>query len=187
MGTITCSMWYKGKNYDSGSYRVLACNITEDVSTHAHLCIHPTTHQLGFFQNSTFTPFATDAIINDDTKYHICLMMENGLASLRLNGKLKCSGLSMFSEDTYPINKIGNYYPSEMSFKRGLAPSASLVPSAGTLPIGDPNYHPRLAPSNTILSNTTHANGWIDEVRMYDRILSADDVEGIIYHTLLKD
>lgn len=175
MGTITYSMWYKGKNYDSGSYRVLACNITEDVSTKAHLCIHPTTKQLGFFQNSTFTPFATDAVINDDTKYHICLMMENGLASLRLNGKLKCSGLTMFSEDTYPINKIGNYYPSEMSFKRGLAPSTTLAPSA------------TLAPSNTILSNTTHANGWIDEVRIYDRILSADDIEGIIYHTLLKD
>ncbi len=113
--------------------------------------------------------------------------MKDGKATLYLNGKLICTNLTMFSEVDFPINKFGNYHPTVMSFKRGLAPSKSLAPSAGELPTNDPNYHPRLAPSNTILSNTTHANGWIDEIRIYNSIISFSDIEGIIYHTLLRE
>ena len=148
---------------------------SKTIGKKVQLCIHPTTKQLGFFENSIFTPYASNAIIEDDTKCHICLMVKDSKATLYLNGKVVCTDLSTFSEVDYPINKIGNYYPSEMSFKRGLAPSITLKPSA------------TLAPSNTVLSNTTHANGWVDEVRTYDRILSPADIEGIIYHTLLQE
>jgi hypothetical protein len=180
METVTLSLWYKGSNFNSGSYRVLASNTSNKI---IHLCIHPISKLLGFFQGSTFTPFhETLALIEDNKVYHIILLMNRESWSLVLNGEIIVEDLDVFDIHTNSIERFGGYYPEIMSFKAGLAPSTSLAPR------GHDTLHPdgALAPSNTILSLTTHANGWIDEIQIFERLITPSEIDAIIYHTLKK-
>ncbi len=172
MGSSTLSFWYKGSLADASSYRVLACNEANDM---IYLCISPLTGELGSFKAiDLFTSLTPGFSIQDNQTYHICLQSTGNSHTLIINGVTLQSGIPIFDIDTYPIDKFGGFYPKVMSFQGGLAPGLHLAPSL------------TLAPRNTILSKTSHANGWIDDIRIYDRIISAGELESIIYHTLMR-
>ena len=189
MSSSSLSFWYKGSLYDPSSYRVLACN---ELGGKIYLCINPQTGELGSFEAiNLFTSLTPGFSLVDNQAYYICLLSTANNHTLIINGETIVANIPIFDIDTYPIDKFGGFYPDVMSFQGGLAPQAleGGVPGTGLAPKARVGGVPGtgLAPRTTILSKTTHANGWIDDVRKYDRILSASEIESIIYHTLMRE
>ena len=153
----TVILAYNGS--DNTYYRVLCSSYT---GKFGYLVIKPSTRTLGVSLGSNFQE--TSYIVSNSTWLSFACTVSPSEVRVYAQGSLQ--GIFKPSPDltNYEPDRIGNLAINELLITAGLAPSPSLAPSNS------------LAPSSSTYSAQAQANGIIDEVLVFDSVLSDAEI-----------
>jgi len=156
----TITLAYNGTG--NTHHRVLASAISGYM---CYLAIQPTTKLLGVILGQPFQ--SSGVVIADNTWVALACTIDGYTVTLYANGSRVASFTSTIPLSSCPVDRIGNLDSTHIVITSGLAPSLTLTPSL------------TLAPSSGTRDTQGNANGTIDEVQRYNRVLPDYEIAAI--------